>query len=124
MGSMMLPRGQQIRMWGSCRDAGPAGRGDSSLLPGATAREHQVTPTVNDVSKALGVEKVTQACHLILQLPDELVVGVLINDSIAADLLCTVSVPRKAQSPEQQQKQGKPHLLGKQECCQAPPACM
>lgn len=52
-----------------------------------------MVPTVNDVPEALGVEQVTQTSHLILQLPDELVVGVLIDDSIAADLLGTVSVP-------------------------------
>lgn len=58
--------------------------------------------TVNNVPKALGIEEVTQARHLVLQLSDELVVGVLIDDSIAADLLGTVSVPGEGQSPEQQ----------------------
>jgi len=110
-------------MQGSCGDASPAGSGDSSPpLPGATAREHWVVPTVNDVPEALGIEKVAQTCHLVLQLPDELVVGVLVDDSIAADLLGTVGVPREGQSPEQCSGGANPQLLGKREGHRAPPA--
>lgn len=91
------------KMQNSCRDTGPTVSDDSILpLPGATATCHGVIPTINDVPEALGIEKVTQACNLILQLPDKLVVGVLINDGIAADLLCTVSIPREGQSSEHQ----------------------
>lgn len=86
-------------LWGHqpCRLAGPQPIAAWSHWQSAT-----VVPTVNDVPKALGVEKVTQTCHLVLQLPDELVVGVLIDDSIAADLLGTVSIPREGQCLEQQ----------------------
>lgn len=57
-------------------------------------------PTVNDVPEPLGIEKVTQAGHLVLQLPDKLVVGVLVDDSIAADLLGAVGISGERQGPE------------------------
>lgn len=49
--------------------------------------------TVSDVAKTLGIQQVPQPGHLILQLTDQLVIGVLIDDSIAADLLGPVSIP-------------------------------
>lgn len=115
------------RLWGHqpCRPAGPQPIAAWSHWQRAT-----MVPTVNDVPEALGVEKVTQTCHLVLQLPDELVVGVLVDDSIAADLLGTVSVPREGQGLEHKNRGrvlnntrtgAKPQLLGKQECCSAPP---
>lgn len=80
-----------------------------------------MVPTVNDVPQTLGVEKVAQACHLVLQLPDELVVGVLIDDSVAADLLGTVSIPREGQSPQQWQRVKSPDA-GQGGVPRAPPA--
>lgn len=65
-----------------------------------------LVPTVNDVPKALGIEQVPQTCHLILELADQFVVGVLVDDGIAADLLGTVSVPGEGQGLEQQPEQG------------------
>lgn len=66
-----------------------------------------MVPTVNDVPKALGVEQVPQPRHLVLQLADQFVVGVLVDDSVAADLLGTVSIPGEGQGLEQQREQGK-----------------
>lgn len=52
--------------------------------------------TFNDVAQALSVEQVLQPGHFLLQLSHQSVVGVLVDDSIAADLLRTVSVPALA----------------------------
>lgn len=79
-----------------CRLAGP-----QSISAWRQWQRAAMVPTVNDVPEALGIEKVTQPCHLVLQLPDEFVVGVLVDDSIAADLLGTVSVPGEGQGFEQ-----------------------
>lgn len=98
---MMTRRGRTVPH-GEVGDECGAGHGaalgaspqDPSLaLPG-------VVPTVNDVPEPLGIEKVTQAGHLVLQLPDQLVVGVLVDDSIAADLLGAVGISGERQGPE------------------------
>lgn len=52
-----------------------------------------LTLTVRDVTKTLGVQQVSKPGHLILQLSDQLVVGVFIDDGITTDLLGPVSVP-------------------------------
>lgn len=49
--------------------------------------------TLRDVAQALGVEQVAQAGHLVLEFTDELVIGVLVDDGVAADLLGPVGVP-------------------------------
>lgn len=52
--------------------------------------------TVNDVTQALGEEEVFQAGHLLLQLAHQSVVGILVDHSVAADLLGAVCVPAGA----------------------------
>lgn len=69
--------------------------------PASAQRRPGAVPTVNDVPETLGVEKVTQTGHLVLQLPDELVVGVLVDDGVAADLLGAVGIPGERHNPEQ-----------------------
>ncbi|TNN64298.1 hypothetical protein EYF80_025549 [Liparis tanakae] len=42
---------------------------------------------------ALGEQEAPQPLHLPLQLPDQFGVWIFVDDGVAADLLCTVSVP-------------------------------
>lgn len=67
------------------------GAGAAAPLPCGDRRAQ--TLTVGDVAQTLGVEQVPQPRHLVLQLSDQLVVGVLVDDSVAADLLGPVGVP-------------------------------
>lgn len=60
--------------------------------------------TFNDVAQALSIEQVFQARHFLLQLAHQSVVGVLIDDGIAADLLCTVSIPAFAKTNRKRRK--------------------
>jgi len=48
--------------------------------------------TLDDVPQALRVQQLLQAGHLLLQLPHQPVVGVFVDDGVAADLLGSVSV--------------------------------
>jgi len=48
--------------------------------------------TVQDVSQTLGMEKFLQSSHFILQVTHQLIVGILIDDSIAFDVLSSVSI--------------------------------
>ena len=48
--------------------------------------------TVQDVAQALGAEQVLQTGHLVLQVPDQLVVGVLVDHRVALDVLGAVGV--------------------------------
>lgn len=57
--------------------------------PGQAAQ----TLTVCDVPETLGVQQVPQPRHLVLQLTDQLVVRVLVDDGITADLFGPVSIP-------------------------------
>ena len=52
-----------------------------------------VVLTLNDVPQALGQQQVSEPRHLVLQLPHQPVVGVLVDHSVAADLLGPVRVP-------------------------------
>lgn len=85
--------------WSECGAGHGAALGASPQDPSLALPS--MVPTVNDVPKPLGIEKVTQAGHLILQLPDQLVVGVLVDDSIAADLLSTISISEERQGSEE-----------------------
>lgn len=60
--------------------------------------------TLNDVTQALSVEQVLQAGNFLLQLTHQSVVGVLVDDSVAADLLGTVSVPAFAKRNRKRRK--------------------
>lgn len=67
---------------------------------GSPARaRHTQTLTVGDVPEALGVQQVPQPGHLVLQLSDQLVVGVLVDDGVAADLLGPVGIPGQQRDP-------------------------
>ena len=48
--------------------------------------------TVQDVAQALGAQQVLQTGHLILQVADQLIVGVLVDHRVALDVLGAVSV--------------------------------
>lgn len=50
--------------------------------------------TVQDVSQALGTEQFLQSGHFILQLTHQLIVGILIDDSITFDVLGSVSIAK------------------------------
>lgn len=52
-----------------------------------------VTLTLYDVSQALCKQQVLEPSHLLLQLAHQTVVRVLVDDSVAADLFGTVSIP-------------------------------
>lgn len=54
--------------------------------------------TVQNVSKALGTEQLLQTSHFVLQVTHQLVVGILVDDGVALDVLGSVSVTRKNQS--------------------------
>lgn len=58
--------------------------------------------TIYDISQALGIQQVSEASHFIFKFSDQLVVGILINDSIASDLLSTICI-----------SVGKIHILNK-----------
>ena len=49
--------------------------------------------TINDVTQALGEEEIFQTRHLLLQLADQSVVGILVDDGVAANLFGAVCVP-------------------------------
>lgn len=51
--------------------------------------------TVQDVSQALGSEQLLQTGHFVLQVTHQLVVGILVDDGVALDVLGSVSVARK-----------------------------
>lgn len=63
-------------------------------------RRVSIKLTVQDVSQALGTKQFLQTRHLVLQVTHQLVVGILINNSIAFDVLCPVSVPKKRRKHE------------------------
>lgn len=48
--------------------------------------------TLYDVSQALCIQQVFEASHLLLQLTHQTVVGVLVDNSVTADLFGTISV--------------------------------
>ena len=48
--------------------------------------------TVQDVSQSLGAQQVLQTRHLVLQVPDQLVVGVFVDHRVALDVLGAVGV--------------------------------
>jgi len=48
---------------------------------------------VQQLLQALGEQQAPQPLHLPLQLPDQFGVWIFVDDGVAADLLCTVSVP-------------------------------
>lgn len=50
--------------------------------------------TVQDVSQALGSEQLLQSSHFILQIAHQLIVGILVDDSIAFDVFSSVSIPK------------------------------
>lgn len=77
--------------WWSQREASPP---REAPHPGRPAQDRltQVL-TVGDVPETLGVQQVPQPGHLVLQLADQLVVGVLVDDRVAADLLGPVGIP-------------------------------
>lgn len=50
--------------------------------------------TVQDVPKALSTEQFLQSSNLILQVAHQLIIGILIDDSIAFDVLGSVSIAR------------------------------
>lgn len=50
--------------------------------------------TVQDVSQALGTEQFLQSRDFILQVTHQLIVGILIDDSIAFDVLRSVSIAK------------------------------
>ncbi len=50
--------------------------------------------TVQDVSQALGTEQFLQSSHFILQVTHQLIVGILIDDSIAFDVLSSVGIAK------------------------------
>lgn len=54
------------------------------------------TLTLSDVTQTLGVQQVPQPGDLVLEFADEFVVGVFIDDSVTADLLGPVSIPKWA----------------------------
>lgn len=56
---------------------------------------HGVRLTVQDVSKALSTEQLLQTSHFILQVTHQLVVGVLVDDGVALDVLGSVGVAGK-----------------------------
>lgn len=72
------PRGQEaaarLQMWPCCQS---------------------VRLTVQDVSQALGSEQLLQTGHFVLQVTHQLVVGILVDDGVALDVLGSVSVARK-----------------------------
>lgn len=75
---------------GAARAAGPA----PAPQPRCPAQDGRAqTLTVGDVTETLGVQQVPQPRHLILQLADQLVVGVLVDDGVTADLLGPVRIP-------------------------------
>lgn len=51
--------------------------------------------TVQDVSEALGTEQLFQTSHFVLQVPHQLVVGILVDDCVALDVLGSVSITMK-----------------------------
>lgn len=51
------------------------------------------TLTLNDVSQTLRIQQVFKASHFFFELAHQAVVGVLIDNSVAADLFGTVGVP-------------------------------
>jgi hypothetical protein len=51
--------------------------------------------TVYDISQTLSKEEVLEATHLLLQLTHQTVVGVLVDNSITADLLSAVCIPER-----------------------------
>lgn len=56
--------------------------------------------TIQDVSKALGTEQLLQTSHFVLQVTHQLVVGILVDDGVALDVLGSVSIARKNRSGE------------------------
>lgn len=56
--------------------------------------------TVNNISQPLGTQEILEPCHLLLQLPHQLGVGILIDDSIAFNLLCTISISAARENNE------------------------
>lgn len=48
--------------------------------------------TVQDVAQSLGAEQVLQSRHFVLQVSYQLVVGVLVDDSVTLDVFSPVSV--------------------------------
>lgn len=85
-GTWSRARVRAARPWG-----GPT-RAPRSCLPRTRDRRAQ-TLTVGDVPETLGVQQVPQPGHLVLELTDQLVVGVLVDDGVTADLLGPVGVP-------------------------------
>lgn len=59
------------------------------------ARCDNIKLTVQDVSQALGTEQLLQSSDFILQVTHQLVVGILIDDSIAFNVLSSVGVATK-----------------------------
>lgn len=59
-----------------------------------TARCDGIKLTVQDVSQALGTEQLLQSSHFVLQITHQLIVGILIDDSIAFDVLSSVSIAK------------------------------
>lgn len=58
--------------------------------------------TVQDVSQALSAEQLLQSGHFVLQLTHQLIVGILIDNSVAFDVLGSVSVAtKKLKNPHQ-----------------------
>lgn len=52
-----------------------------------------VTLTLYDVSESLSVQQVFEASHLLFQLADQAVVGILVDHSVTADLFRPIRVP-------------------------------
>jgi hypothetical protein len=72
-----------------------------SVAPAPTQGRLAQTLTVSDIAKTLGIQQVSQPGHLILQFSNQLVVGVFIDDGIAADLFGPICI-----SGQQKKMQG------------------
>lgn len=72
------------------------------------------TLTLNDVPEALGVEEVLQPRHLLFEFAHQPVVGVLVDDGVAADLLGPISVPATEEEGEHSEVRGGKMTSGKQ----------
>lgn len=79
----LAPASQRVAV--SRREATPA----CPPRPGQAAR----TLTVSDVPETLGIQQVPQPGHLVLQFTDQLVVRVLVDDGVTADLFGPVGIP-------------------------------
>lgn len=86
-----------------CPEEGLQQRHAEGPLPGLAQSSRAQDPglwalTLSDVTQTLGVQQVPQPGDLVLEFTDEFVVGVFIDDSVTANLLGPVSIPKWART--------------------------